>query len=137
MPRYRIKSLNFWKFNRYLNDLWCWAASFFSVLLVILPLGKSSEGLNWKKIIFTFAFSNFPQSYCTTHLMITPLPPVSQTVSSVSPVWTPGECTIHYTLELQTKVIWRFLKISQSRRRPLWPSPGWKHLLVLSHLRHY
>ena len=114
MPRYRIKSLNFWKFNRYLNDLWCLAASFFSVLLVILLLGKSSECLNWKKIIFTFAFSNCPQSYRTTHLMITPLPPVSQTVSSVSPVWTPGECTIHY-----------------------YTSPGWKPLLMLSLLRHY
>ena len=31
-------------------------------------------------------------------------------------------------LELQTKVIWRFPKISQSRRRPLLGrSPGWKH----------
>ena len=39
-------------------------------------------------------------------------------------------------LELQTKVILRFPKISQSWRRPLLgPSPGWK--LALSHLRHY
>ena len=38
-----------------------------------------------------------------------------------------------YWVELQT--IHRF---SQSRRRPLLgPSPGWKRLLVLSHLRHY
>ena len=136
MPRYRIKSLNFWKFNRYLNDLWCWAASFFSVLLVILLLGKSSEGLNWKKIIFTFAFSNCPQSYCTTHLMITPLPPVSQTVSSVSPVWTPGECTIHYTLtQAWKRSIWRFVI---TKKVPiLRPSPGWKPLLMLSLLRHF
>ena len=31
-----------------------------------------------------------------------------------------------------------FTRISQSRRRPLLgPSPGWKWLLALSHLRHY
>ena len=36
-------------------------------------------------------------------------------------------------LELKTKAIRRFGKISQSRRRPLLgPSPGWKHLLGLS-----
>ena len=41
-------------------------------------------------------------------------------------------------LELETKVIRRYAKISQSRRRPLlWPSPGWKGLLALSHFRHY
>ena len=34
-----------------------------------------------------------------------------------------------HPLELETK---RFVNIPQSR-----PSPGWKHLLVLSHLRHY
>ena len=39
-----------------------------------------------------------------------------------------------YTLELETKVIRRFPEISQSWRRP---SPGWKGLLALSHLRHY
>ena len=41
-------------------------------------------------------------------------------------------------LELETKVKRRLTKISKSRRRPLLgPSPGWIHLLVLSHLRHY
>ena len=45
--------------------------------------------------------------------------------------------TAHYPLELQTKAIQRFTKISQSRRRSLpGPSPGWKRLLALSHLRH-
>ena len=40
--------------------------------------------------------------------------------------------------ELETKVIRRFPKISQSRKRPLQePSPVWKHLLAISHLRHY
>ena len=43
-----------------------------------------------------------------------------------------------WALELQTKAIQRFPKISHSWRRPLLgPSPGWKHLLALSHLRHY
>ena len=41
-------------------------------------------------------------------------------------------------IELETKVIWRVLKISQSRRRPLLgPTPGWKRWLLLSHIRHY
>ena len=39
------------------------------------------------------------------------------------------------TLQIELQTIHRF---SQSRRRLLLgPSPGWKHLLVLSHLRHY
>ena len=43
-----------------------------------------------------------------------------------------------WALVLETKVIRMFPKISQSRRRPLLgPSPGWKRLLALSHLRHY
>ena len=43
-----------------------------------------------------------------------------------------------FPLVLETKVIRMFPKISQSRRRPLLgPSPGWKRLLPLSHLRHY
>ena len=42
------------------------------------------------------------------------------------------------TPELQTKVKRRFAKILKSQRRPpLGPLPGWKCLLVLSHLRHY
>ena len=46
--------------------------------------------------------------------------------------------TTHQLLELETKVKRRFAKFSQSQRRPLLgPSPGWKHLLALSHLRHY
>ena len=41
-------------------------------------------------------------------------------------------------IELQTKAPEDYVKISQSWRRPLLgSSPGWKHLLVLSHLRHY
>ena len=41
-------------------------------------------------------------------------------------------------IQLETKVIRRFPKISQSRRRPLIePSPGWKRLIALAHLRHY
>ena len=54
--------------------------------------------------------------------------------------WGQGSCLINWRaqLELQTKVIRRFPKILQSRRRPLLgPSPGWKRLLALSHLRHY
>ena len=44
----------------------------------------------------------------------------------------------HWPLELETKVIRRFSKISQSRRNPrLGPTPGWVCLLALSHLRHY
>ena len=40
--------------------------------------------------------------------------------------------------ELQTNLREDYAKISQSWRRPLLgPSPGWKCLLTLSHLRHY
>ena len=43
-----------------------------------------------------------------------------------------------YILVPETKIIRMFPKISQSRRRPLLgPSPGWKRLLAISHLRHY
>ena len=43
-------------------------------------------------------------------------------------------CVTYKPLELQTKV----REDSQSRRRlTLGPSPGWKHLLVLSHIIHY
>ena len=63
-----------------------------------------------------------------------PLPP------PCPPCWRPATSSRSRAaiLELQTKVIRRFAKISQSRRRPLLgPSPGWKRLLVLSNLRHY
>ena len=44
-------------------------------------------------------------------------------------------CTVHHVYQSYKR---RFADISQSQRRPLLgPSPGWKHLLALSHLRHY
>ena len=43
-----------------------------------------------------------------------------------------------HKVELETKANRRFVKISQTRRRPLLgPSPASKHGLALSHLRHY
>ena len=45
---------------------------------------------------------------------------------------------VYLGLELQTRAIRSFAKISHSRRRPLLgPSPGCNGILVLSHLRHY
>ena len=52
-------------------------------------------------------------------------------------LWT-GCAGMECTVELETRFIWRgFPKISQSPGRPLWPSPGWKRLVLLSHLRNY
>ena len=55
----------------------------------------------------------------------------------VIPLWSCPEnpCPGHCRLSVVLQTIHRFL---QSRRRPLLgPSPGWKRLLALSHLRHY
>ena len=55
-------------------------------------------------------------------------------------VWSRYSAILWYrAVELETKVIWRFPKILQSRKRLLLgPSPGWKCLLALSHLiKHY
>ena len=53
--------------------------------------------------------------------------------------WSPQSCCCTQSLlELQTKIPNDYTKISQSwRRLLLGPSLGWKHLLALSHLRHY
>ena len=64
-------------------------------------------------------------------------PIVRGKVVSMNSFWTFVRVGGLWILELETKAIRRFANISQSWSRTLLgPSPGWKRLLALSHLRH-
>ena len=59
--------------------------------------------------------------------------PSSVSCSCAAPTCLQWRCLLSQVIELQT-----IHQFSQSRRRPLiGPSPGWKCLLALSHLRHF
>ena len=79
----------------------------------------------------------FPLTFVLCWSNFCPISRCWRQVTSLIPHQNPTSLLATHSLsELQTKVIRRFPKISQSRRRPLLgPSPCWKRLLA--HLRHY